>query len=55
MNYLPEIALGAWAWGNGGSLSADRLKRIFDTAMKNGLNLWNTAFACGLSHTKGVK
>lgn len=42
---LPKIALGAWAWGNdgtfGNNFSAEDLRPIFDTAMKNGLNLWD--------------
>ena len=49
MANLPKIALGAWAWGNdgtfGNNLTAESLKPIFDTAMENGLNLWDTAFA----------
>ena len=49
MANLPKIALGAWAWGNDGtfgySLTAESLKPIFDTAMANGLNLWDTAYA----------
>ena len=46
-----KIALGAWAWGNdgtfGNNLTAESLKPIFDTAMENGLNLWDTAYAYG--------
>ena len=46
MAHLPKIALGAWAWGNdgtfGNNLTAESLKPIFDTAMENGLNLWDT-------------
>ena len=49
MANLPKIALGAWAWGNdgtfGNNLTAESLKLIFDTAMENGLNLWDTAYA----------
>ena len=45
MANLPKIALGAWAWGNDGtfgySLTVESLKPIFDTAMANGLNLWD--------------
>ena len=45
MANLPKIALGAWAWGNdgtfGNSLTAESLKPIFDTAMANGLNVWD--------------
>ena len=51
-NSLPKIALGAWAWGNdgtfGGNLTADSLKPIFDAAMKEGLNLWDTAYVYGM-------
>ncbi len=58
MKNLPKIALGAWAWGNdgtfGGNLNADTLKPIFDTAMKNGLNLWDTAFAYGMGTSEKV-
>lgn len=52
MKNLPKIALGAWAWGNdgtfGSSLTAEQLRPIFDTAMKNGLSLWDTAYAYGM-------
>lgn len=47
MNNLPKIALGAWALGNDGTFgndfTAESLKPIFETAMENGLNLWDTA------------
>ena len=52
MQNLPKIALGAWAWGNdgtfGGTLTAETLRPIFDKAMENGLNLWDTAYAYGM-------
>lgn len=58
MKTLPKLALGAWAWGNdgtfGGSLTADTLKPIFDTAMANGLNLWDTAYAYGMGTSEKV-
>ena len=58
MKNLPKIALGAWAWGNdgtfGGDLSAETLKPIFDCAMKNGLNLWDTAYAYGMGTSEKV-
>ncbi len=42
----------AWAWGNdgtfGGNMTAETLRPIFDTAMENGLNLWDTAYAYGM-------
>ena len=49
---LPKLALGAWAWGNdgtfGNTITADSLRPIFDAAMSNGLNLWDTAYAYGM-------
>ena len=49
---LPKLALGAWAWGNdgtfGNNITADSLRPIFDAAMANGLNLWDTAYAYGM-------
>ena len=58
MANLPKIALGAWAWGNdgtfGNNLTAETLRPIFDTAMKNGLNLWDTAYAYGMGTSEKV-
>ena len=58
MANLPKIALGAWAWGNdgtfGNNFTADSLKPIFDTAMENGLNLWDTAYAYGMGTSEKV-
>ena len=55
---LPKIALGAWAWGNdgtfGGDITAESLRPIFDTAMANGLNLWDTAYAYGMGTSEKV-
>ena len=55
---LPKIALGAWAWGNdgtfGNNLTAEALRPIFDYAMKNNLNLWDTAFAYGMGTSEKV-
>ena len=52
MKNLPKIALGAWAWGNdgtfGNNFTVEDLKPIFDAAMENGLNLWDTAYAYGM-------
>lgn len=49
---LPKLALGAWAWGNdgtfGNNMTAESLRPIFDAAMVNGLNLWDTAYAYGM-------
>ncbi len=50
---LPKIALGAWAWGNdgtfGGALTSEELRPVFEAGMKAGLNLWDTAYAYGMS------
>ena len=58
MTNLPKIALGAWAWGNdgtfGGDITAESLRPIFDTAMANGLNLWDTAYAYGMGTSEKV-
>ena len=58
MTKLPKIALGAWAWGNdgtfGNNFTSESLKPIFDTAMKNGLNLWDTAYAYGMGTSEKV-
>ena len=58
MANLPKIALGAWAWGNDGTFgnnyTADSLKHIFDAAMANGLNLWDTAYAYGMGTSEKV-
>ncbi len=55
---LPKIALGAWAWGNdgtfGGNLTEADLRPVFDTAMKAGLNLWDTAYAYGIGASEKV-
>jgi len=58
MTVLPKIALGAWAWGNDGTFgndfTAETLKPIFDKAMENGLNLWDTAYAYGMGTSEKV-
>ncbi|MBQ3405294.1 MAG: aldo/keto reductase [Oscillospiraceae bacterium] len=55
---LPEIALGAWAWGNDGIFGPDipekALRPVFDAAMENGLNLWDTAFAYGMGTSEKI-
>ncbi len=55
---MNKIALGAWAWGNdgtfGNNFSPADLKPIFDTAMKNGLNLWDSAYVYGMGTSEKV-
>ena len=54
----PKIALGAWAWGNDGTFGTNftekDLQPIFDSAMKSGLNLWDTAFVYGMGTSEEV-
>ena len=38
----------------GNNLSAESLKPIFDTAMENGLYLWDTAYAYGMGTSEKV-
>lgn len=54
---FPKIALGTWSWGVGAvggdqvfgnHLGEADLKAVFDTAMKEGLNLWDTATVYGM-------
>ena len=55
---LPKIALGAWAWGNDGTFGSDLniedLRPIFNTAIENGLNLWDTAFVYGMGVSEEI-
>lgn len=61
-NY-PKIALGTWSWGTGAAggdqvfgnhLSAEELKPVFDAAMQNGLNLWDTATVYGMGDSENI-
>ena len=55
---MPKIALGAWAWGNdgtfGGNLTTETLRPVFDAAMKEGLNLWDTAYVYGMGTSEKI-
>lgn len=59
----PKIALGTWSWGIGNvggdqvfgnNLSIEDLKPIYNSAMKNGLNLWDTATVYGMGASEGI-
>jgi Predicted oxidoreductases (related to aryl-alcohol dehydrogenases) len=58
MSKLPKIAMGAWAWGNDGTFgnnyTAEDLKAVYDAAMKNGLNLWDTAVVYGMGTSENI-
>lgn len=56
MNAYPSLALGAWSWGAGAAggdtvfgnhLSHDALRAVFEAALAQGLNLWDTAAVYG--------
>ena len=60
---LPKIALGTWSWGVGTAggdqvfgnhLGAEELKPVFDAAMKNGLNLWDSAVVYGMGASETI-
>lgn len=55
---LPAVALGAWAWGMDGTFgdtyTVEDLKPVYETAIKNGLNLWDTAFVYGMGTSEKI-
>lgn len=61
MGTLPKIALGTWSWGSGfaggdqvfgNHLDAADLQSVFDTALAEGLNLWDTAAVYGMGSSE---
>lgn len=60
---IPHIALGTWSWGVGfaggdqvfgNNLGEEELKPVFEAAMKNDLNLWDTAVVYGMGTSEGI-
>lgn len=59
---IPKIAMGAWAWGDAGKfgnvfgnkMTAEDFKPIFDEAIKNGLNLWDTAAVYAMGESESI-
>lgn len=58
-----KIALGTWSWGVGmvggdqvfgNSLGAEDLEPVFDAAMENGLNLWDSAVVYGMGASEEI-
>lgn len=58
-----QIALGTWSWGVGmvggdqvfgTSLGTEELEPVFDAAMKNGLNLWDSAMVYGMGASEEI-
>lgn len=63
MKKYPTIALGTWSWGTGAAggdqvfgnhLEAEDLNPVFEEAMKNGLNLWDTATVYGMGASEEI-
>lgn len=60
---MAKIALGTWAWGSGAfggnmvfgsKTDVENLKLVFDTAMKAGLSLWDTATVYGMGESERI-
>ena len=63
MKKQPSIALGTWSWGKGmaggdqvfgNNVGVDELRPVFDEAMKNGLNLWDSAVVYGMGDSESI-
>ena len=59
----PSIVLGTWSWGTGAvggdqvfgnHVGTEELKPVFDEAMANGLNLWDSAVVYGMGASETV-
>ena len=60
---MPSVALGTWSWGVGAvggdqvfgnRLGENELREVFDTAMKEGLNLWDSAVVYGMGASEDI-
>lgn len=60
---MPAVALGTWSWGTGAvggdqvfgnHLSEKDLKPVFDAAMEQGLNLWDTAVVYSMGASEDI-
>ena len=60
---MPAVAVGTWSWGTGAvggdqvfgnHLSETDLKPVFDAAMEQGLNLWDTAVVYGMGASEDI-
>lgn len=58
-----KIALGTWSWGTGAvggdqvfgnHLEEEQLKPVFNAAIENGLNLWDTATVYGMGASEDI-
>ena len=62
-NNYQTIALGTWSWGKGtvggdqvfgNNVGTEELRPVFDAAMKNGLNLWDSAVVYGMGASENI-
>ncbi|MHC9532953.1 aldo/keto reductase [Dellaglioa sp. BT-FLS60] len=56
---MPKMVLGTWAWGDNGTVFGNQLTEkdyqpVFEAAMKNGLNLWDTAAVYGMGASETI-
>jgi aryl-alcohol dehydrogenase-like predicted oxidoreductase len=54
-----KIVLGTWAWGDNGSyfgnhFDEDHFKPVYDEALKDSLNVWDTAYAYGAGASETI-
>lgn len=63
MKNKSSIVLGTWSWGSGAvggdqvfgnHIATEQLKSVFDEAMSNGLNCWDTAFVYGMGASENI-
>lgn len=63
MNNQPSIVLGTWSWGSGfaggdqvfgNNLGVEELRPVFNEAMANGLNLWDSAVVYGMGASESL-
>ena len=63
MKKQPSIALGTWSWGKGmaggdqvfgNNVGVAELRPVFDEAMKNGLNLCDSAMVYGMGDSESI-
>lgn len=54
-----SIVLGTWAWGDnnsyfGNQYDESHFKPVYDQALKDGLNIWDTAYAYGMGNSEKI-
>lgn len=60
---MKNIVLGTWSWGSGAvggdevfgnHLGAENLKAVFDLAMREGMDFWDTAYVYGMGASEKI-